>query len=72
MNHNCPNCQECAERVIYFGLPGLFFEHCCCLSGLASYAQPLATEDENGELGFKFLYYEGSYWRALWCWLTGQ
>lgn len=69
-------CQRCGERtskVIYMGLPGrmCFARDCNSLTGLAAYAPAVATEDEFDGPMFKFLAYEGSYWRALWHWLTG-
>ncbi|WP_142851012.1 hypothetical protein [Telmatospirillum sp. J64-1] len=68
---SCPNCGEPMVKAIYLGLPGEFCESCNTLTGLAAYAPPVASQTEDGPL-FKFMVYEGSYWRALWHWLTGR
>jgi hypothetical protein len=54
------------------GLPGRLCvnEDCSCLHGLAAYAPAVSTDTEAGPM-FSFMTYEGSYWIALWEWLTG-
>lgn len=68
----CPLCGAGMERVIYCGLPGRLCVNraCNCLDGLAAYAPPIAGENEFGDPAFAFFPYTGSYWRALWRWLT--
>lgn len=56
-------------KVIYCGLPGRFCEACSCLDGIAAYAPAIASDTEAGPM-FAFMVYEGSYWLALWHWLT--
>lgn len=72
MSRPCPACGSPTVKVIYFGLPGRLCtnETCCCLDGIASMAPPVATDTPFGPM-FAYLQYDGSYWRALWRWLTG-
>lgn len=67
----CPLCGGETHRVIYTGLPGRLCkdERCAALTGLAAYVPPIVTETDQGPM-FAFMVYEGSYWRALWRWLT--
>ena len=65
----CPLCGDPMLRMMYFGQPGRLCERGTCVTGLAAYAPPVATETDEGPM-FKFLIYEGSYWVALWRWLT--
>lgn len=61
----CPQCKGAAQKAIYFGLPvGLCADVECSVAwGLGSYAMLVWF---NGWL----MLYSGSYWRALWRWLT--
>lgn len=67
----CPLCRAPMLKVIYMGLPGRLCQdpNCCCLDGLAAWAPPVASETDDGP-AFAFMVYSGSYWRALWRWLT--
>lgn len=67
--HLCPTCNSPTVKVIYFGLPGRLCDvwDCGTLTGLASYA-PAVSDGE----AFEYMAYEGSYWAALWFWLTGR
>lgn len=58
----CPHCHAKMSKVIYAGLPGRFCEHCTMFMGIASWA---ARIHFNGVM----MIYQGSYLRALWCWL---
>lgn len=69
MARNCPICDDGMEKIIYCGLPGHFCFKCSCMAWLSSYAPAIATETENGP-AFAIMTYEGSYWPALWHWLT--
>lgn len=66
----CETCGGETIKVIYFGLPGRLCldEQCSTLTGLATFAPPVATETWDGTM-FAFMPYEGSYWRALWRWV---
>jgi hypothetical protein len=66
----CPICDGETHKVIYMGLPGrlCFDGGCCCLTGLAAYAPPVASETWDGPM-FAFMIYDGSYWVALFRWL---
>lgn len=66
---SCPVCDEPMSKAIYVGLPGRFCLNCNVLDGLAAWAPPVSTETEHGPM-FSFFIYEGSYWKALWHWLT--
>jgi hypothetical protein len=61
----CPQCGGEAHKAIYFGLPlGVCADPTCSMAwGLGSYAMLVWF---NGWL----MIYTGSYWRALWGWLT--
>ena len=70
----CPMCDTARWKVIiYFGLPGLLCQNvgCSSLHGPAAWVPEWLTQLAGGEDGFAFMTYEGSYWRALWEWLTG-
>lgn len=73
MAHECAFCGSETMKVIYLGLPGRLCSdwNCALLEGLAAHAPPVVTETEHGPL-FKYMVYEGSYWRALWHWLFGR
>ena len=58
-------------KVIYFGLPGHLSED-GVLTGLAAYVPEWLQQMCAGPDGFCFLAYEGSYWPALWYWLTNN
>lgn len=61
----CPTCGCDADKIIYAGLPGgmCVSDECATMWGLASWAAFLFF---NGMV----MVYVGSYWRALWSWLT--
>lgn len=62
----CPRCGSGSLKVIYAGLPGRICtreQACSTMWGMASWAAFLFF---NGVL----LVYSGSYWTALWHWLT--
>lgn len=67
----CPLCGGDTHKMIYLGLPGRLCadEGCCCVSGLAAYAPPIASDTPEGP-AFAFMIYEGSYLPALWHWLV--
>lgn len=74
-NCRCPDCGGATVKVIYLGLPGRLCEdeYCSRLSGvaaLAGLAPGVACDGPDGEPAFEFMAYTGSYWRALWRWLT--
>lgn len=74
VDHRAPEqCRLCErgpiDKVICFGLPGRLCARCGCLDGLAAWAPPVPTETDAGPM-FAFMVYRGSYWRALWAWLT--
>lgn len=63
----CPLCGETeSQQVIVYGLPARICpnEGCHCLFGGAEWL--ISRLPFNGW----FMAYEGSYWRALWHWLT--
>ncbi len=63
----CDICDGRATRVLYYGLPHWLcdFEDCLHVFGFFScFTDALPF---NGH----FLSYDGSYWSALWYWLTG-
>ena len=72
-------CKICGERghvmsILYFGLPGKYCDKCSGLTGLASYAPPVASDTPYGPR-FKFLAYDGTFWgylTALWFFLFGD
>lgn len=68
---HCPMCASPMMKIIYMGLPGRLctVDGCHCLTGAAAYAPSVASETDDGP-AFAFMPYEGSYWRALWRWLT--
>ncbi len=73
MNAACPICGQFTRvKVIYFGLPGVLClgADCSLLTGPAAYVPIWLAQLCSGEDGFSFLTYEGSYWPALWRWLT--
>ena len=63
----CPNCGGRMLKVIYMGMPGRICadEYCSTVTGLAAF-MPLVSNGEH----FAYAAYRGSYWRALWRWLT--
>lgn len=62
----CPICSQPSIRVIYMGFPLLLCsdEECSCLFGWWMWLM-----DHVPYNGW-FMTYEGSYWPALWAWLT--
>lgn len=70
MSDGCPLCKAPPHKVIYMGLPMLFCAEsdCQCLWGLWSFI-PVHFPAEGD--GWTFMFYEGSYWKALWRWLKG-
>jgi hypothetical protein len=66
----CPACGSEAMKVLYLGLPMKLCsnESCNCLFGFFSRVA-VWIPISDGEC-FCFLGYEGSYWKALWHWLT--
>jgi hypothetical protein len=68
LRDGCPLCGSSHEKVIYAGLPLKLCvkKDCNCVWGFWSrlfYLLPF-----NGV----FMKYHGSYWRALWHWLTAE
>ncbi len=62
----CPRCSTVGVKVIYYGLPHRLCDNdeCVCLWGPFDW---LTTKlPFNGFM----LQYQGSYWSALWTWLT--
>lgn len=51
-------------KAIYAGLPLEFCENCGTTTGPGSYAMLVSSNDG----GWALFVYEGSYWKALWCW----
>ncbi len=66
MMTKCPRCNSESLKMIYAGLPLRKCTDltCACAWGLGSYAAAIWF---TGAM----MAYEGSYWRALWHWLTG-
>ncbi len=58
----CPECSEPVSKCLLFGFPMWMCFDCGIGGGLASGLFSYS----NGEL----YVYEGSYWKALWEWLT--
>lgn len=63
----CPLCGGPSDKVLYAGLPMRLCrnEECRCGWGLGSW---LTFIFFNGY----FFVYQGSYWKALWRWLTEE
>lgn len=61
-------CNGRVDKVIYMGMPGELCRECNTLTGVASYLPLIASDTEFGPK-FKFMVYEGSYWKALMRWL---
>lgn len=66
----CPMCHGRAGKILYMGFPGWFCASCSGAGGAASYVMMWFDWLEGG--GWTLLSYEGSYWRALWRYLTGK
>ncbi len=67
----CPICGGYTFRTIYLGLPGHFCTSCNFLEGPAAYLPAITVTTDSGPM-FSFFLYEGSYWKALWHWLSGK
>ena len=72
--HTCPNCTTAGHRVLYYGLPMFFCGNgrCATLFGFWAWVVEWVPNntDDDGEPVFAFMAYTGSYWSALWHWLT--
>ena len=68
----CTVCDKPTAKVIYFGLPGRLCLNygCALLTGLASLVPEWLQYLAWGEDGAVFMTYKGSYFPALWRWLT--
>lgn len=64
----CPLCSGPSAKVIYYGMPCRLChdERCSCLWSWWLFDWLVPYLPFNGVL----VGYEGSYWRALWRWLT--
>ena len=72
---NCPLCGKQYRKALYMGMPLRICEDesCSCAQGIGLWFMthvPLISPEENERREWALFFYEGSYVKALWSYLT--